>query len=405
MSWLDKVENDIIIQCGDGKEYRPNWMNATKKQDWQISQFNYERISGTHIVKKQSNGGEFGLDLYFQGDDHLDISDAFSRSSNDPRPWVMIHPLYGRLNVHPISLTFDNSDFNVTKITGTISETIIVNFPQSSFDPVDQILNLSLKSNESFANSVSAFSNSDITDQLNTNQLIYNQGEKIVTDKTLAENYYNAFAKANSFVLSATSSPIQAMRQIQSMINLPYEFETNIENRLGIFTEQIRGIRQSLDNLSDPSSKQIFQINIASILGGMCLTSSTPTSDDYLTRSSVLSVISTIISSYNQYIVDLDSIKTDNNGDENSFMPDFYAQNDLSTLVSFTLSNLFTIALGSKQERTYICEEDTNVILLAHRFLGLKEDDTTITTMMNVNNLGLNELLIIRKGRTIVYLV
>lgn len=405
MSWIERVESGMQITCGDGKAYNPNWMKCTKQVDWQFSEFNFRNIDGTLLQKGRTNGGRYSFDLYFQGEGYLDISDAFSVSSNDSRPWIISHPLYGRLNIQPVSMTFDNTDYNITKITGTFSETILQEYPQTSADPIDEIANLKSKTDESFINSLDSTPTSgDISQQLKDNQKIYNQGEKIVSDKTFAEQYFNAFSKANSAVLSATSEPIQAMRQVQAMINLPFQFQTSVENRIGVFVEQFNGLRSSLINLSYPSSKKIYQINLGTILGAMCVASSTTTPDDYINRSSVLKVVDTIISLYNQYIVDLDSIKTDNNGSLESFIPDFYAQNDLSTLISYTIANLFLIALGSKQERTYICESDTNIILLAHRFLGLDSDEK-IVTMMNINNIGLNELLIIRKGRSIIYLV
>ena len=32
MSWIDKIKTELIITCGDGKQYKPQWINAVKNQ-------------------------------------------------------------------------------------------------------------------------------------------------------------------------------------------------------------------------------------------------------------------------------------------------------------------------------------------------------------------------------------
>jgi hypothetical protein len=79
--------------------------------------------------------------------------------------------------------------------------------------------------------------------------------------------------------------------------------------------------------------------------------------------------------------------------------------NDLTNLINFTLSNLFNIALGAKQERFVFLETDSNVILLAHRFYGLVPDDSTIDELIEQNEIGLTEILNIKAGRKIIYFI
>jgi hypothetical protein len=66
---------------------------------------------------------------------------------------------------------------------------------------------------------------------------------------------------------------------------------------------------------------------------------------------------------------------------------------------------LFEIAISAQQERSILCDSDTNVILLAHRFYGLLLDDSTIQRVMDNNSIGISEILDIKKGRKILYYV
>jgi hypothetical protein len=124
-----------------------------------------------------------------------------------------------------------------------------------------------------------------------------------------------------------------------------------------------------------------------------------------LNAPAVYSVIDSVLSVYNSYIENLDSIQTENNGTIDSYIPSFEPLQNLSGLVNFAVSNLFTIAFGARQERTLFLENDSNVIILAHRFYGLNVNDSTIDDFINTNGIGVNEYYEILKGRKIIYYV
>ena len=105
------------------------------------------------------------------------------------------------------------------------------------------------------------------------------------------------------------------------------------------------------------------------------------------------------------YIQTLEGIQSENGGSVDSFIPDANALQQLNALLNYTVANLFVIAMDAKQERSIILEEDSNWIVLAHRFYGLKQDDSTIEELIKNNNAGLNEMLQVRKNRKIVYYV
>jgi hypothetical protein len=129
------------------------------------------------------------------------------------------------------------------------------------------------------------------------------------------------------------------------------------------------------------------------------------TAADYVSADEVLAIASDLIDTYNLFVDKIDELQSDNGGDEDSFVADPETMIQLQEIVNYTVANLFSIALDSKQERSIVVESDTNVILLAHRFYGLQPDDSTIDYLMTTNNLGLNDLLIIPAGRKIKYYV
>ena len=130
-----------------------------------------------------------------------------------------------------------------------------------------------------------------------------------------------------------------------------------------------------------------------------------PGDEDYKTRPEVSGIADTIMDMFSSYISDLDSLQTPNGGKTNSFIPDAYALRDLSQLVNLSISNLFTIALGARQERSLYLEDDTNIVVLTHRVYGLDPGDNNMNELIETNSIGINEIDILKKGRKIVYYV
>jgi len=77
----------------------------------------------------------------------------------------------------------------------------------------------------------------------------------------------------------------------------------------------------------------------------------------------------------------------------------------LNLLLNYTLSNLFNIALNAKQERNQILTEDSNWILLTHKFYGLDAEDANIVQLMEQNKAGLSSVLQVEKNTRVYYYV
>jgi len=419
MSWIERISNRLTITCGEGSVFSPEWKNAVKLKEYNVSQFEFPEISGTLVKRQLPKGTKYGIEFYFQGLNNIDTSNAFETAADDPRPWVISHPLYDRLVVQPLSLNFDNTKQNVTKITGTVIETISDANPRSSIDPIDKIVNDQIALNEQlsldYANNV-APDVTDINQMIENNVTLFNEGIGIITENDDFENYFNAFNTANSAILQATSAPLLAIRTLQAVINAPALFIQGVKERFNTLTSQLNKLRQSftgiadvdgvpqpITSIADVSLKRLFENNSAAVLSAISL--ALVTDAVYTTRSEVVAVMDEFLNVYNNYISEIDSIQNDNSNSPESYVPSFRSQNQLNDLVNFTVSKLFEISIDSRQERSIILEEDDNVVNLAHRFYGLAQDDSTISELITTNDIGLNEYLGLKKGRKVVYFV
>jgi hypothetical protein len=404
MSWLEKITTDLIITMGDGRQFKPLWRNATKTKEYNISEFDFPNLAGTLVVRSEAKGRRYDLQLYFQGDNHLEQSEAFEKSADDKRPWKITHPYYGSITVQPVSLNFDNSIHNVTTITGAVIETITEDRPKVSIDPIDSIKNKKEDLDSIFLNSFDVKPTpTDINILSKSNQTVYKKALKNIKLTFDAEGYFNAFNTANTAILNATAEPLAAMRELQAVISYPVQFQESVRNRINLLVDQFNLLRESISGTIKRSEKKIYEISGGAVISSIAAASVTNFS--YSNRKEVVGVVDTILKNYNQYIADLDLLQSPTGGTVDSFVPDWNASHQVKSLVNFTVSKLFEIGINSKQERIYFAEDDTNIILLVHKFYGLLQDDSTIEEFIKNNEIGFNELLEIRKGRKIIYYI
>ena len=406
MSWIERVKNEFIITCGEGSVFKPKWVNAVKTREYNVTQFNFPEVSGTLVKRNQPKGRKYGIEIYFEGDDNIDVSTAFELAADDPRPWVISHPYYDRIVVQPLSLNFDNTKYNSTKITGTLVETIVDTNPKTTIDAIDKIIadqaNLNVVFEESYENDVSPLID-DVNQMNKNNNALFLEGEKIITDTVDFENYFNAFNSANSAILNATNEPLTAIRTLQSVVNAPALFAIGIESRINTIKTQLDDLVKSNSGVKEKSLKKLFENNSGILVSSMCL--ALVTDIKYSHRNQVINLIEGLVDDYNDYLLQLDTIQSKNANSPESYIPDFKSQLLLNDLVNFTVSNLFEIAINSRQERSIILESDSNIINVAHRFYGLDLQDSTIEELISTNDFGLNEYLGLKKGRKIVYFV
>ena len=405
-SWVEKLKNEFTITCGDNVTYTFLWRNASLGLEWNVAEFMFPNIEGTLVKKSKMMGRKINLDIYLSGENHLDVAENFLDSLKNENPCKITHPYYGLLLVQIATLNVNNEQHNVTNFTGTAIETITEDAPKTTAEPIDQIPLQKLATDNDFEVTLTGLVlPNDINNITSATNKSLKVGVPIIKIPTEFETYFNLFNVANSYVSTALSAPILAMRAITAFINYPALFTASVKDRLNCLQQQFNIVRSYLPLTIKPASKQIYQIQSAAHISSMCIASSTPLITDFKNSVDVLSTIDVIVNNYNQYLIDLDTLQTLNGGSVNSFIPDAQALISLNQLVNLTVSNLFDIALNSKKQFSIILENDTNIILLTHRFYGLDPNDANIKEMIQNNNFGLNNLLQIEKGTKITYYI
>ena len=403
MSWIDKLANDLIITTGDGRSHYPLWKKPSKSIAFNYSEFTFPNLSGSLVDRGTPMGRRFPLEIYFVGENNIEDSSEFESSANDKRPWKIEHPYYGLIFVQPTEINFDNTSDNLTKINVGLIETITDTNPKTKIDPLETIKLKKLKfDSELEQNITSTITPIDTNVMVDVNKKNYNLSVPIIKIPKEAESFYNAFNQASSFINSATATPILIARSIISVMSYPANFTASTQTRINTLVNVFNELEKNISNITTVAGKQIYQIQAGTILSAMCIAASTPLAKDFTNSKSVLNIIDTISTNGKKFFDNLDLLQTLNGGSLASYIPTADSIITLSGLISYTLSNLYIIALNSETEKSIIVEKDTNALLLTHRFYGLSNDEN-LNKLFSNNNWGLNHILQIKKGTKIIY--
>lgn len=410
MAWIEDIKQDFVITTGDGKKYKPNWLNANRSIEYNISVFNFKGVKGSLVDRREPVGRIYDVEIYFQGANNLATASNFLDSAENKKAWTIFHPLYGSLYVQPMFLRVDDRSFNASKVTGQLMQTFGTPLVNPNISPVDLIqakkLDTDITMSQAYAVNIPEALASDVAQMKVNNQTIERLSLAFSSATENAQAVVNAYNRANAKIDNAFSDAFGAVRAIQDVINLPATFSQSIFNRVNFLLGESIGLYGAITSITTPRLKRLYEHNVGTIITAMCLASVTNVQpNDYQNRRSVIQVVDLILTGYNNYIDNLCTLQTDRADRPDSYTPDFDGLNGLCTLVKYTLSNLFDIASNAKQQRVYVLPTDSNLVLLAYKLLGLQSDDSTIKQLQNDNGIGLNEILQIKKGREIIYYV
>lgn len=419
-SWLDKVQTDYVIVTGDGVSYTPQYFIASvnRSKDYNVSKYEFVGISGSFVDRRLPMGIEYDIEILFQGANNLDNAQAFYLSADNRKAWMVTHPQYGTLYVQPMGLKQNNGEYNLTRITGTIIETLhkkAVSAPVTA--PADKITADAATTNTAlattYANNVPDVKTIDLKSITASVNAWFAKIKNSITNAVDYQAYINDYNAVNTLVNNTVFDSLTLIGTVQAMISAPATFADTVVNRIGMLQAQLDETGAALAvalldtvNVLTPGQKKLYENNGGSFIAALCVASVTNiTTSDYNSRADVTAIIQILIAEYNSYLKNLDACQTLNGAEPNSYIPNPDALIELDSLLNFTLGNLFDIANSAKQQRTYMLTQDSNIILLANKLLVLVDDDSTIDNLIQWNNICGYQLFQIKKGTEIIYYV
>lgn len=405
-TWKERIDNiPLQIITGDGNEFKPLFKSSDseKTKEFNTSSFEFISVYGTLVDRKKPKSGKFPLTFYFEGEDNITQSDIFENSADDPRPWIVLHPFYGRIVGQPLSIARKDNFLNSTEINVDFWESIEVDYPIRNYSIKDNTRDLHnsvyLAASKSYVNNTK-FSSIDIAKNHANILTIAGNAKSIQTNDTYSK-FQNALNKGLKSIDKLLKDPLSAIEDIQRFLDLASTYDNAVEGRVGLYLSTYERLKDSIVSLVD---KKYFEGIGASTIASIADAMINPLATDYVLVADVQKMSNKLSKVYNDYKTVLDSNQVSIYDVKKSYTPDATVQLELENLVTFTLANLFKLSFSAKRERIIYTDKKTNAILLVHRYIGLDNDDENLVKFIEINNIRLNELFTIQKGRKITYL-
>jgi hypothetical protein len=411
MSWRENIDTNIVIVCGDGKSFSPLYRISPRSKNYHTAQYNFPNIAGTLVQRRLPESYSQTVDLIFQGPDHLEDIKNFMVSADDPRPWAVYHPMYGNIDVQPISISEDASGLGLTEVRVEWMETIPGVFPNTSIDPQLAVQggfeNTNIANAEAYDAAVLDPSPEDRVMMQNNIDNVYENGQSLVTEEVEANKFYDLYKRSSAKINEGIDRGAQLATAIITFMTYPSLFTTSIKARLLLFKRQMIAISNAVTQFNFESQFSAYEMQAGSLMSGMANAAVQTNTDQELNSApEITDAIQALLDSYGLYLTTLDSLQTEFAGLPGSYTPNPDFATQLDSLVNLAASQLYNVALNAKQERSFVTDVDTNLILLTHRVYGLTPNsDQELNEFMNQNGIGINEILQIKKGRRIVYYV
>lgn len=410
MSWKDKLENNkFSIQTGDDKVFYPDWKDAVKTREFNSTAYDFVDVDGTFIDRRKPKSAKFDLQILFQGDDCWTKAEEFESSANDPRFWVVNHPVYGILKGQPTLISRNDSTINVVEISIEFWESNLVQFVDRRTTIKDEISDKKQILDEDSANHFQLKAEIKPANQNRVRSYIQNLNAEY--KKFLDDSNYNEYQKILSecrdsidgMIVDSRSLILDISRTIDSIKNMPnvnvFQKVTALSNLFNQLIDEF-----SFESITD-FNRYYFESAGASIISTLCLAGLNPRKNDYITRNDVQKVSSIIDSIYTTYFGKLNIFELGRNDRNNNFTSSFKIQIGLNLIVKKTLYDLYSISFEFKQERIVELQNDSNLILLTHKYMSLDKNDENLLLFKKINNISNDRLFVIKKGSKIKYFI
>lgn len=403
MTWEQKIEIRFKITTGDDEVFYPLWRGAEKEREYNTSSFEFINVYGTLVDRKKPQGAKYQLVFYFDGADNIEMSDKFETSCEDPRQWVVEHPIYGTIKGQPLSIKRDDTSLNITEITIPFWESISPDYPFVNFSKKDNTMDMHRKT--LYALSVAGtsgvnFTPADISSQSESLQQMSSDLEVLQNDNTYAE-FQNALNEGLKAIDNLLLEPLNAIQTIQNFLDLPSTYQQAIKGRVAAYENIYWRLKESIENLAD---KKYYESMGGTILSLISIVLVTPITGDYILISDVEEALNRLSVLNEDYRQTLDNLSVNIYDVNNAYSPDANAQTELDSLMIYTFANVYSYVFGAKKEYKVVLTKNTNTILLVHRYIGLDANDENIDNFVKRNKIYFNELFSLKKGREISYI-
>ncbi len=149
MSWIERLDSKLKITTGDNNVYYPLWQESELNIEYNVEGFDFVNVKGTFVERREKSGGQYPLNLFFVGENNIELAQNFEISARNKNAWTIEHPFFEKIVCQPMGLKIVHN-LNVTNIQVTVWETLTIQQPTGSVNVPTVVEQIKLQINENY---------------------------------------------------------------------------------------------------------------------------------------------------------------------------------------------------------------------------------------------------------------
>lgn len=383
---MDILKEKIQLTLGDGSEWELSYEPSPYDLDFNVSEFRFLQTEGVYIDRATIGARRFEAVLYFTDESHLQTYKSFENSCRNSKHWVVNHPYNGRMNMQPLSISFNPTPLHTT-VTVSLAETMTEEGILIHDDFRSNINEKSRMTNESAMDRASEIDSntSDINAVADSSIAISDNLQNKIDFQDVATDYMSELNKLKNY----SSTTVDLMRSTQNQIMMPIDFINNIKDTVSFLELQFNTVKDIIT-----SSVLAYEFLGASIISALSLGVVPNDNAEYSNTKDIDESVNSLLTIYNEYIATIQAHQNTDGYVMNYEL--FYALHDL---VVFTINHLYDIAVDAPLIVSDVVTHDTNPVILAHDYI------MNISDLFIINDWSVKQTLFIESGTRFNYYI
>jgi prophage DNA circulation protein len=397
------------------------YRDVSKSKEKLSSTYEFANTNQTYVQTIGSTMLRLPIEMIFIGDNYISDAEAAFNVLDRSNYGTLQHPAYGEIDVAIVGeIKKDDkilTGIGSSTITVTFYQSIKTAYPATSLDARGNILNKITEANEAAATQASqAINIKDAVDEANWKTDILNGikatkntvagivdttqsiSSEITAIQRSVESNINAIAGG---AVDVVGNLLTIGKQIQIFTQLPARLEVSIVDRANGFIDglsSLLGLDSKKDLVNNTNKNKFANADLQATATIAGLAEATITNTEFTTQAQAIEYVDVLLEETEQYIAWRELQYTS----LELVDADFSSYQQIQELVNLTAGYLLELSFTLQQQKTFICDKDYALPVLANKLYGSIDFEQRIIAD---NNLQGDELFFVSKGKQIVYYV
>jgi prophage DNA circulation protein len=397
------------------------YRDVSKSKEKLSSTYEFANTNQTYVQTLGSTMLRLPLEMIFIGDNYVTDAEAAFQVLDSSDYGTLQHPAYGEIDVAIVG-EIKKEDKILTgigssTITVTFYQSIKTAYPVTSLDARGNILSKITEANEAAATQASQAINIKDpvdeatwkTDILNGIKATKNTVAGIVDTTQAISSEITAIQRSvESNINGIAGGAVDVVgnlltigKQIQIFTQLPARLQVSIVDRANAFIDGLNnllGLDSTKDLVNNTNKNKFANADLQATATIAGLAEATITNTEFTTQAQAIEYVDVLLNQTEQYIAWRESQYTSLELVDD----DFSTYQQIQELVNLTAGYLLELSFTLQQQKTFICDKDYALPVIANRLYGSIDFEQRIIAD---NNLQGDELFFVSKGKQIIYYV